>query len=315
MSYRNWSGARRATAAVMTTLGLAVPAAPAFAEQERGSAIPGAASTTPRPAVSTVKPAKPSTTRKVGDDPTRPSSAIPTGAETTRLGSTTTRGADRNDVERREALAKLDDALRQLRSASAGSADPTLAALAAKLEALRAQLVAGGSVRGEELSRLLSTVREALARSNKPTSSSRPDEGAAEHPAARALREQIERIKASDLDDSVKQRLIAVLLAAKDHVRGDSDTSEESEAARQKLAQERHDRMSDMSRRLTALANEVEAFIDRAAASGAGADAVAEARAKLARARALLASADGVDDLRGAWRLLREARLALLPPR
>ncbi|MGE0878163.1 MAG: hypothetical protein AB7L13_10830 [Acidimicrobiia bacterium] len=149
------------------------------------------------------------------------------------------------------------------------------------------------------------------AESDADSSTSTTLAGTPRGKAAESIAKEIERIKNSDLAPAVKDKVIALLTDARQHVEDDRSTSDDGAEVRARIEAERKARLQETAAKLAKMAVKIEAFVDRAEAVGVPADAIAKARDQVAQANALIASATSADDLRAAWTLLREARIGI----
>lgn len=152
---------------------------------------------------------------------------------------------------------------------------------------------------------------EADDETDDDTSTSTTLAGTPRGKAADSIAKEIERIKNSDLAPEVKHKVIALLTDARQHVEDDASTSDDGAEVRGRIEAERKARLQETAAKLAKMSIKIAAFVDKGEAAGVPVDAVAKARDQIAQADALIASATSADDLRAAWKLLREARIGI----
>jgi hypothetical protein len=223
-------------------------------------------------------------------------------------------------VDRVGVLALILKASAKVKDSALPDADK--AALLEQLAAVKAKAEAGTLAGTEDLGKVLNAVREALSKVVRPevedkdasgTSTSRPErKGTSMERALAAIDEQIVKIKASALSDDVKASAIEALNNVKTQIAagvkpGDDKPGDVSDHIKEHKAK----RLGEMVAKLSALADRIDAKADEVAVLPNSADAVALAKSNVAKARDLLALAATPEDLRAAYRLLKEAKMAL----
>jgi hypothetical protein len=224
--------------------------------------------------------------------------------------------AAKPENDKAEALALLDRATAKVTESALPDADK--AALLEKIAAVRAKVDAGAAMGHEELGQLMGSIRGALAKvtttattapEGSPATTHAERHGSATERAIQAIDEQIAKIASSKLPDDVKAQAIAALADAKNQIaaNGLPDSTEVSDHIKQRKAT----RMEVMTAKLVSLSDRVaaQAYADSSLPNSA--DAVALARVNVGKARRIMALAATPQDLRAAFDLLREARLAL----
>ena len=242
----------------------------------------------------------------------------PSNPTTSVVRSTTTHQDDHESEDHAKEVAALiallDRATAKVNESTLPDADK--AALLEKIAAVKAKLQSGTPLGKEELGKLMSTLRETLSKVIPPSSTSstthaeRPHTGVEQ--AIAAIEAQIARMRASDLPDDVKAKVIEALSKALEQIRASKKPSGDDRGkVRDDLAARKAARLAEMVHKLSGLADRIDAKADSLAGLPDSAPVIELAKANVAKAREQLSLASSTDDLKAIFGLLRDAKVAL----
>ena len=248
------------------------------------------------------EPPRTSGAPKPGDGPN-----ATTGTTTAEPGGDKGKGGAKASLEQAAQLHLLDLVEAKVNASNLSDADKQL--LLDAIAKLRAD-IAAGTLSGEALGRTLGQIREQLEQHHAPDGTDGgPKTGSPRDRAADAIAKEIERIKASDLPDDVKAKIIASLTNAKDHL---ADAGEAAKDIKDELIAQQMKRIEEIRTKLAAAIEHEKGHADEVGAiPGSDAAKLDQARAQLSAASDQLALATTAADLKAVYLSVRAAHVLI----